>query len=68
MAEAHRSLEAGGANAVLAAYQVIIVGGLLALWKNGVLSGLSGNDLAHAGMAFGHATRLGDRGASAGRS
>lgn len=27
----------GGANAVLAAYQVIVVGFLLALWKNGVL-------------------------------
>ncbi len=34
-------LEAGGANAVLAAYQVIIVGCLLALWKNGALSGFT---------------------------
>ena len=32
-------LEAGGANAVLAAYQVIVVACLLALWKNGALSG-----------------------------
>jgi len=32
-------LEAGGANAVLAAYQVIVVACLLALWKNGVVSG-----------------------------
>jgi hypothetical protein len=30
----------GGANAVLAAYQVIVVGLLLALWKNGALSTL----------------------------
>jgi hypothetical protein len=32
-------LTAGGANAVLAAYQVIVVACLLALWKNGALSG-----------------------------
>jgi len=32
-------LEAGGANAVLAAYQCIVVACLLALWKNGALSG-----------------------------
>jgi hypothetical protein len=32
-------LEAGGANAVLAAYQVVVVACLLALWKNGALSG-----------------------------
>jgi hypothetical protein len=32
-------LEAGGANAVLAAYQMIVVACLLALWKNGALSG-----------------------------
>jgi hypothetical protein len=29
----------GGANAVLAAFQVIVVGGLLAFWKNGLLRG-----------------------------
>jgi len=33
-------LQAGGANAVLAAYEVIVVACLLALWKNGALSGL----------------------------
>jgi hypothetical protein len=33
-------LEAGGANAVLAAYEVCVVACLLALWKNGALSGL----------------------------
>jgi hypothetical protein len=33
-------LEAGGANAVLAAYQCIIVACLLALWKNGALNGI----------------------------
>jgi hypothetical protein len=33
-------LEAGGANAVLAAYQVIVVACLLGLWKNGALSGI----------------------------
>ena len=33
-------LDAGGANAVLAAYQFIVVACLLALWKNGALSGL----------------------------
>jgi hypothetical protein len=32
-------LEAGGANAVLAAFQVVVVACLLALWKNGALSG-----------------------------
>jgi hypothetical protein len=32
-------LEAGGANAVLAAYQCIVVACLLALWKNGALGG-----------------------------
>lgn len=32
-------LEAGGANAVLAAYQCVVVACLLALWKNGALSG-----------------------------
>ena len=34
------SLLGGGANAVLAAFQVIVVGVLLALWKNGALSTL----------------------------
>jgi hypothetical protein len=33
-------LEAGGANAVLAAYQCIVVACLLALWKNGALNGI----------------------------
>jgi hypothetical protein len=33
------TLDAGGANAVLAAYQVVVVACLLALWKNGALSG-----------------------------
>jgi hypothetical protein len=33
-------LEAGGANAVLAAYQVVVVACLVGLWKNGALSGI----------------------------
>ena len=33
------TLDGGGANAVLAGFQVIVVGCLLALWKNGALSG-----------------------------
>jgi len=34
-------LEAGGANAVLAAFQVIVVACLLGMWKNGALSGFT---------------------------
>jgi hypothetical protein len=35
------TLLGGGANAVLAAFMVIVIGWLLALWKNGVLSAMS---------------------------
>jgi hypothetical protein len=41
-------LEAGGANAVLAAYQVVVVACLLALWKNGALSGFKAAALSLA--------------------
>ena len=40
------TLLGGGANAVLAAFLVIVVGLLLALWKNGVLSAADGQLLS----------------------